>query len=64
MTNILDVYGDYLLCSTEQTTATGLSRLVDGSLSHDKISRFLAGESFDSRSLWQQVKPLSTLMLV
>lgn len=55
---MLDLYSDYLLCSTGQTTATGLSSLVDGSLSHDQVSRFLTGEVFDSKSLWHQVKPL------
>jgi hypothetical protein len=58
MTNILDLYSDYLLCSTQQTTATGLSTLVDGSLSHDKITRFLTSETFDSKLLWTKVKPL------
>lgn len=58
MANILDLYSDYLLCSTHQTTATGLSCLVDGSLSHDQISRFLSSEVFDSKSLWYHVKPL------
>jgi len=54
----LDIYSDYLLYSTEQTTATGLSNLLDGELSHDKITRFLSSESFDKKTLWKKVKRL------
>ena len=58
MQDKLDLYTDYLLSSFGQTSATGLSRLVDGELSHDSISRFLSGNEFSSRELWQKVKPL------
>lgn len=58
MEPILDLYSDYLLCSTKQMTATGLSALVDGSLSHDQVTRFLSGKDFDSKELWLEVKPL------
>lgn len=54
----LDLYTDYLLSSTGQTSATGLSRLVDGEISHDSVTRFLKGDGFSSKVLWQQVKPL------
>ena len=53
---VLDLYSDYLLYSNEQTTATGLSKLLDGELSHDKITRFLSSESFDEKTLWKEVK--------
>ena len=56
--DIFDLYSDYLLYSTEQTTATGLSNLLDGELSHDKITRFLSSESFDEKTLWMKVKKL------
>ena len=39
---VLDLYTDYLLSSFGRTTATGLSDLLDGEISHDRISRFLA----------------------
>lgn len=58
MQDKLDLYTDYLLSSFGQTSATGLSRLVDGDLSHDSISRFLSGNEFTSKTLWQKVKPL------
>src|SRR5262249_2691892 len=38
-------------------TATNLSRLVDGTISHDQITRLLAGEPKRSVHLWQKVKP-------
>ena len=58
MQDKLDLYTDYLLSSFGQTSATGLSRLVDGDISHDSVSRFLSGNEFTSKVLWQKVKPL------
>lgn len=58
MEKILDLYSDYLLSSFGQTTATGLSNLTEGQISHDKISRFLSIEDRGSKELWQHVKPL------
>ena len=37
-------------------TATGLSSLTDGSVSHDKITRFLSKDTFGSKDLWIKVK--------
>ena len=37
----LDLYTDYLLSSFGQTTATGLSALLDQAVSHDDVTRFL-----------------------
>jgi DDE superfamily endonuclease len=53
---ILDLYSDYLIASFAQTSASGLSRLVDD-LSHDQITRFLGGKEFDNKDLWKIVKP-------
>ena len=58
---ILDIYSDYLLYSTRQTTATGLSELLNGEISHDIITRFLSSESFDEKTLWKKVKKLVRL---
>lgn len=55
---LLDLYSDYLICSFGLTTATGLSALLEGALSHDKITRFLSGSDFTSADLWALVKPL------
>ena len=56
--DIIDLYSDYLLYSTRQTTATGLSELLDGNISHDKITRILSGETMDEKYLWKKVKKL------
>jgi hypothetical protein len=53
----LDLYTDYLVASFGATTATGLARLMDGAVSHDQITRFLAKRQFTSADLWQVVKP-------
>ena len=54
----LDLYSDYLLSSFGATTATGLSALVEGAVSHDQVTRFLSGAAYDAKTLWQQIKPL------
>lgn len=55
---LLEVYSDYLISSFSYTTATGLSGMLDGSVSHDKVTRFLSSEDFDVKTLWKRVKPL------
>ena len=52
----LDLYTDYLLSTFGFATATGLSAMVEGEVSHDQVTRFLSGEDFTSKQLWQQVK--------
>src|SRR5215510_13881172 len=54
----MDLYTDYLLSSFGKTTATGLSNLLSGSISHDKITRMLSGQEYTSKDLWQSVKSL------
>ena len=56
MNNLLDIYTDYLISSFSQTTATGLSRLLDGEISHDKVTRLLSHSHFSSTYLWSLVK--------
>jgi len=56
MNNLIDLYTDYLISSFGQTTATGLSRLVNNLVSHDKITRLLSGQDFDSKDLWKMIK--------
>ena len=46
-----------MISSTGQTTATGLSRLFDHQISHDKITRFLRDSYLDSVELWKHAKP-------
>jgi DDE superfamily endonuclease len=53
----LELYTDYLLSHTGFATATGLSAVVDGQVSHDKVTRFLSASLYTSQDLWQLVKP-------
>jgi DDE superfamily endonuclease len=54
---LLDLYSDYLISAFGQTTATGLSSLLNGEISHDQVQRSLAGEEQSSADLWRIVKP-------
>lgn len=53
----LMLYTDYLNVTFGYATATGLSNLLDGEVSHDQLTRFLADEKRTSKDLWKQVKP-------
>lgn len=53
---VLDIYLDYLIAQNQYATATGLSSLIDGEISHDKIIRFLNSKETSSKELWQYVK--------
>ena len=52
----LDLYTDYLLSTFGAATATGLSAMVEGDVSHDQVTRFLSGQEYTSKDLWQNVK--------
>jgi len=58
--NLLDLYTDYLIVSPGKTTATGLSSLSGGSVSHDQVTRLLSIiiGIYRSATLWREVKPL------
>lgn len=56
MEKLLDIYTDYLISQQHLASATGLSLLLDGQISHDKITRFLNRNHFGSKELWQYVK--------
>ena len=55
---ILDLYTDYLISCFGQATATGLSTMLDKSISHDKISRFLNQPCLTDKDYWKIIKPL------
>ena len=55
--NLLDIYSDYLITQNGHATATGLSQMLDGQISHDKITRFLNSDVATSKDIWQYVKP-------
>lgn len=58
MEDLLDLYTDYLIASFGQTSATGLSNLLDNSIKHDSFTRLLSKSEFDGRTLWKTVKPV------
>ena len=53
---MLGIYTDYLISQNNYATVTGLSNMLDGEISHDKVSRFLRKNEFGSKSLWKYVK--------
>lgn len=53
---ILDLYTDYLISQNGYATATGLARLMDGDISHDKVTRCLSQAERGSKALWGYVK--------
>ncbi|MFH1433242.1 MAG: transposase [archaeon] len=56
-TKMLDLYTDHLMACPKYATSTGLSATLDNKISHDKITRFLASDDFNSKQLWLLVKP-------
>lgn len=52
----LELYTDYLISNYGYATATGLSAMVNGAVSHDKITRFLSEREYTSKDLWREVK--------
>ena len=58
METILDIYTDYLQATFRQATATGLSEMLDGAVSHDQVTRMLSQPERGSKALWLAAKPL------
>lgn len=52
----LELYTDYLISNNGYATATGLSAMLDGEVSHDQVTRFLSERDYTSKDLWRQVK--------
>ena len=52
----LELYTDYLISNCGYATATGLSAMLDGEISHDKVTRFLSEREYTSKDLWREVK--------
>ena len=46
----IELYTDYLISNTGLATATGLSAMTDGAVSHDQITRFLSKGDFNSKN--------------
>lgn len=58
MENLLDLYTDFLLAVSGPATATKLSNMVEGAVSHDQVTRLLSQSHFTSKDLWVSVKKL------
>jgi hypothetical protein len=52
----LEIYTDYLISNFGAATATGLSAMMNGSISHDSVTRFLSKSEYSSKELWLYVK--------
>ena len=48
-TDYIELYTDYLISGSGYATATGLSSMMDGDVSHDQITRFLSKNGFTSK---------------
>ena len=55
--DLLDIYSDYLIAQSQHATATGLSNLLEGAISHDRFTRLLNKNAFSGKDLWRYVKP-------
>ena len=54
--HMLDLYTDYLISSFGYTTATGMSTVLDNTISHDTVTRFLSDREYTNKDLWKVVK--------
>jgi len=55
---LLDLYTQFLLSGVGLCTATKRSAVLNGEISHDKVSRLLDSGYISSRRLWLVVKPM------
>jgi len=55
MDNFVDLYTDYLISSSSDTTATGVSDLL--CIKHYKMTRALSKDVYGSKFLWKIAKP-------
>ncbi|MCZ2356012.1 MAG: transposase [Bacteroidia bacterium] len=56
--NIADLYQQSLMIYQGQVTCTGISLLMEGSLSHDRFTRLLSSGNLNEEYLWKRAKPL------
>ena len=58
MHKMLDLYTDFLIACPCQASATFMSTVTEGAVSHDQITRLLCSFNVDSKALWKMVKPV------
>jgi Transposase DDE domain len=57
--NLDEMYVDFLLTANKQASGKAFSRVFDGKIAHDQITRLLnKSDVFSSANLWKSVKPL------
>lgn len=56
MTQVSDIYIDYLLTQNAQATATGCAELLDNEVKHDSFTRMLLRAEYDSKFVWSANK--------
>jgi hypothetical protein len=52
----LELYTDYLVCNSGFATATGLSAMLEGDMSHAPLTRYLSAREYTAKDLWREVK--------
>lgn len=52
----LELYTDYLISNSGYATATGMSAMLEGDMSHDQVTRFISAREYTSKDLWGEVK--------
>ncbi|MDX1905944.1 MAG: hypothetical protein SF053_02850 [Bacteroidia bacterium] len=58
MQGIEDLHTDFLLLTPGKATATRISQMLGGEISHDKITRMLNNGKYGDRELWCNVKAM------
>lgn len=56
--NLSDLYRESLMISQGQVTCTGLSCMMEGAISHDKLTRLLSSGYMNEEYLWNSAKPI------
>lgn len=53
-----ELYREALMISQGQVSCTGISSMLEGAISHDKFTRFLASGMLNEAYLWKSAKPI------
>ena len=56
VSELRDIYTDFLIVQTDKASATACSDLLDNTISHDRFIRLLSRSDFNSQFLWEQNK--------
>lgn len=53
----IEYYKTYVLCSPSNVTATGISKALDGQITHDYVSDMLSQQGLNQKTYWKNIKP-------